>query len=71
MRMWVLNAQLAIATIAPTTGAIATSATTTTVTIGIVAMIGQKDPSLVNITAADQTTSSLPLMNLAVYTKNW
>ena len=41
-----------------------TAATTTTTTIRTVAVIGQKGAKLVNIAAVDQTTSSLPLMNL-------
>ena len=54
-----------VVTIAPMTGATATAATTTAVTIGTVVVNGQKDPSLVNITAADQTISSPLLTNLA------
>ena len=54
--MRALIAQLAVATIAPTISATMTATTTTAVTIGSVAMISQKDPNLVSITAADQAT---------------
>ena len=52
-RMQVLIAQLAVATITPKIGATATAAMMTVVTIGTVAVIGQKDPSLVNIATAN------------------
>ena len=64
MRMRALIAQLVVVTTAPTTGATATATTRTAVTIGIVAVIGQKDPNLVNIAIADQTISSPLLTNL-------
>ena len=63
--MQALIAQPDATTIAPMTDATMTDATTTAVTIGIATVIGQKDPSLVKIATAGQTTSSPPLMNLA------
>ena len=62
--MRALIAQHAAMTTTPTTDATTTAAVTTAVTIVMAAVIGQKDPSLVKITAAGQTTSSLSLMNL-------
>ena len=49
--MRALIAQLAAAMITPMTSATTNAATMTAVIIGTAAVIGQKDPSLVNITA--------------------
>ena len=64
MRTQALIAHLAAMTIAPTTDATMTAVSTTAVIIVTVVIIGQKDPSLAKITAAGQTTSSPPLVNL-------
>ena len=65
-RMRALIAQHATTMTAPTTDATMTAVTTTAVTIVTAIVIGQKDPGLVKIAAAGQTTSLLPSMNLSL-----